>query len=81
MYKLQVNFVFYNDDLVVIVFGTVRQVFSVVVVDVEHMGGQLLDQYGVLLVDQVVQLKITGHELVLFTLLITFTESLNVFYK
>ena len=93
MYELQVDLVFYNDK-VMVVFGTVGQVFSIVIVDIEHVGGQLLDQYGVLLVvdqqvlveeqvlvDQVVQLKIHGHELVLFTLFITFTESLNVFYK
>ena len=72
MYELQVDFVFYDDELVVMVFGIVRWVFSIVIVDVEHVGGQLLDQYGVLLVvdqqvlveeqvlvNQVVQLKIT----------------------
>ena len=72
MYELQVNFVFYDDELVVMVFGIVRQVFSIVVVGIENVGGQLLDQYGVLLVvdqqvlleeqvlvNQVVQLKIT----------------------
>ena len=94
MYELQVDFVFYDDELVVMVFGIVGRVFSIVV-DIEHVGGQLLDQYGVLLmevdqqvlveeqvlVDEVVQLKLHGHELLLFTLFITFTESLNVFYK
>ena len=72
MYELQVDLVFYNDELVVMVFGIVGWVFSIVIVDVEHVGGKLLDQYGVLLVvdqqvlveeqvlvDQVVQLEIT----------------------
>ena len=52
MYELQVDLVFYDDDVVVMVFGTVRQVFSIVIMDIELVGGQLLlgDQYGVLLV-------------------------------
>ena len=39
MYELQVDFVFYDDELVVMVFGIVQWVFSVVIVDVEHVGG------------------------------------------
>ena len=72
---------FYNDKLVVMVFGIVRQVFSVVIVDVECVGGTTVGLiWGVVgggstgvggevyqqvlveeqvLVDQVVQLKIT----------------------
>ena len=72
MYELQVNFVFYDEELVVMVFGIFGQVFSIVIVGVEHVGGQLLDQCRLLfvvdqqvlveeqvLVNQVVQLKIT----------------------
>ena len=63
MYELQVNLVFY-DELVVMVFGS-RAVFSIVVVDVEHVGGQLLDQYGVLLVvDQQVLVEVDQQVLV-----------------
>ena len=57
--------VFYNDELVVMVFGIVRQVFSIVIVDVECVGGQLLDQYGVLLlVDQQVLVEVDQQVLV-----------------
>ena len=59
MYELQVDFVFYDEELVLMAFGIVGQVFSIVIVDIEHVGGQLLDQYGVLLVvDQQVLVEV-----------------------
>ena len=65
MYELQVDLVFYDDELVVMVFDIVRWIFSIVVVDIELVGGQLLvvDQQVLVkvdqqvLVNQVVQLK------------------------
>ena len=57
MYELQVDF--YNEELVVMVFGIVTWIFSIVVVNVECVWGQLLDQYEVLLVvDQQVLVEV-----------------------